>query len=130
MPCPYMYFVFKKNERSDKIVFYILLVTQRPSDTVANPARGQLNRKTYVLCPRSRLIVWSRETGSAGPSRASSLTHGIFLSSCEKSVHIYIIPSTATGSISSVSGHHAMAYRWPKPQSVRRHRAPVVVLVR
>ena len=28
----YMYFVFKKNERSDKIVFYIL--TQGPSDTV------------------------------------------------------------------------------------------------
>ena len=34
MPCPYMYFVFKKNERSDKIVFYILFKTQRPSDTV------------------------------------------------------------------------------------------------
>ena len=30
----YMYFVFKKIERSDKIVFYILFKTQRPSDTV------------------------------------------------------------------------------------------------
>ena len=34
MPCSYMYFVFKKNERSDKIVFYILLKTQRLSDTM------------------------------------------------------------------------------------------------
>ena len=34
MPCSYMYFVFKKNERSDKIVFYILFKTQQPSDTV------------------------------------------------------------------------------------------------
>ena len=31
---PNMCFVFKKNERSDKIVFYILFKTQRPSDKV------------------------------------------------------------------------------------------------
>ena len=30
----YMYLVFKKIERSDKIVFYIIFKTQRPSDTV------------------------------------------------------------------------------------------------
>ena len=30
----YTYFVFKKNERSDKIASYILFKTQRPSDTV------------------------------------------------------------------------------------------------
>ena len=37
---------------------------------VANPARGQLNRKTSCFsCSRSRLIIWSRETGSAVPSR-------------------------------------------------------------
>ena len=36
MPCSYiiMYFVCKKVEKSDKIVFYILLKTQRPFDTV------------------------------------------------------------------------------------------------
>ena len=34
VPCSYMYFVFKKNEGSDKIVFYILFKSQRPSDTV------------------------------------------------------------------------------------------------
>ena len=42
---------------------------------VANPARGQLNRKNeYFIfpCPRSRLRTWSRETSSAVvPSRVS-----------------------------------------------------------
>ena len=38
--------------------------------TFANPARGQLNRES---CPRSRLIIWSRETGSVVPSRVSLL---------------------------------------------------------
>ena len=41
---------------------------------VANPARGQLNRENYFSpCPRSRLRIWSRETGSAVPSRVSLL---------------------------------------------------------
>ena len=39
-------------------------------DMVANPARGQLNKeKLYFPCPRSRLRIWSRETGSEVPSR-------------------------------------------------------------
>ena len=41
---------------------------------VANPARGQLNREKWIIpCPRLRLRIWSRETGSAVPSRASLL---------------------------------------------------------
>ena len=40
---------------------------------VANPARGQLNRKKKNLCPRSCLRIWSRVTGSAVQSRASLL---------------------------------------------------------
>ena len=40
---------------------------------VANPARGQLNRKFFFPYPRSRLRIWSRETGSAVPSRVSLL---------------------------------------------------------
>ena len=54
---------------------------------VANPARGQLNRENMFLCPRACLRIWSRETGSAVPSRVSLLismltlnlvlTHGI-----------------------------------------------------
>ena len=39
-------------------------------DKVANPARGQLNREHM---PRSRLRIWSREKGSAVPSRVSPL---------------------------------------------------------
>ena len=43
------------------------------SGMVANPARGQLKREKYFFpCPRSRLRIWSRETGSAVvPSRVS-----------------------------------------------------------
>ena len=42
---------------------------------VANPARGQLNRENeYSPVPaRTRLRFWSRETGSAVPSRVSLL---------------------------------------------------------
>ena len=46
---------------------------------VANPAmindRGQLNRKNdkFPVCVRSRLKIWSRETGSAVPSRVTLL---------------------------------------------------------
>ena len=41
---------------------------------VASPARGQLNRKNkYCPVPRSCLRIWSRETGSAVPSRISLL---------------------------------------------------------
>ena len=38
---------------------------------VANPARGQLNRKIIFPCPRACLRIWSREMGSAVPSRVS-----------------------------------------------------------
>ena len=41
---------------------------------VANPARGQLDMEIDIsLCPRSRLIVWSRETGSSVSPRISLL---------------------------------------------------------
>ena len=44
------------------------------SGKVDNPARGQLNRKKKNNpCPRSRLRIRSRETGSAVPSRVSLL---------------------------------------------------------
>ena len=44
---------------------------------VANPARGQLNRENIFfswLSPFALIENWSRETGSAVPSRASLLT--------------------------------------------------------
>ena len=40
---------------------------------VANPARRQLNRENEFPCPCSRQRIWSRETGSAIPSRVSLL---------------------------------------------------------
>ena len=40
---------------------------------VANPARGQLNRENNNFSVRVRLIIWSREAGSAVPSRVSLL---------------------------------------------------------
>ena len=40
---------------------------------VANAARGQLNREKIFPCPRACLRNWSRETGSAVPSRVSLL---------------------------------------------------------
>ena len=43
-------------------------------DKVANPSRGQLNRKNvFSPCSRSRLGNWSRETGLAVPVRVSPL---------------------------------------------------------
>ena len=39
---------------------------------VANPDRDQLNREKMIFsCPRLRLRIWFRETGSAAPSRVS-----------------------------------------------------------
>ena len=41
---------------------------------VANPARGQLNMENdfFLLVPvRACMLIWSRETGSAVPSRVS-----------------------------------------------------------
>ena len=50
--------------------------TMNQPGKAANPARGQLNRENGYFFPayvRSRLRIWSRETGSAIPSRAVSL---------------------------------------------------------
>ena len=70
---------------------------------VANPARGQLNRANYLFsCPRSRLRIWSRETGSVVPSRVSPLisilrlnlvlTYGWIPPEFRKSIHNWLLP--------------------------------------
>ena len=67
---------------------------------VANPARGQLDRENdFFACPRSRLRIWSRETGLVAPSRVSLLisilklilvlTYGI-LPEFRGGVHLFI----------------------------------------
>ena len=92
---------------------------------VANPSRGQLNREKCVFpCPRSRLTIWSRETGSAASSRVSLL---ILRAQVESGAYSRdsscfprrrsCIPPTATQSVPNLSGH-ANAYRWgPLPES-------------
>ena len=95
---------------------------------VANPARGQQNREKIFPCPCACLRIWSRETGSAVPSRVSLLisilrlnlvlTYGIppeFRGGVLK-------PPYAIGSVPSLSGH-AIAHRWRSLPRVRRHRA-------
>ena len=56
------------------ITFFSRLVITLLSRLVFNPACGQLKReKMNFPCPRSRLRIWSRYTGSAVPSRVSPL---------------------------------------------------------
>ena len=84
--------------------------------------------KLFFPRPRSRLRIWSCETGSAVPSRVTPLilhtqadsdenTHGSRFPPARPH-----IPSTAIGSVPCLSGH-ATAYRWCSLPRVRRHRA-------
>ena len=66
------------------------------SGKVANPARGQLNREINFRSPRSRLRIWSRETGSAVPFRVSLIISIIRLNL----VLTGFFPSFAAASIS------------------------------
>ena len=84
-------------------------------------------------CPRLRLRIWSRETGSAVPSRVSLL---ILHTQAESSAYsrgssrltrrrpfIYVNRHTSSGqSRDSLSGHE-YAYRWRSLPRVRRHSA-------
>ena len=73
-----------------------------------------------ALCSRSRLRIWSRETGSAVPSRVSLLISILRLNlvlsdgippEFRSGVHLFIYkPPYAIGSVPSSSGH-AIAYR-------------------
>ena len=89
---------------------------------VANPARDH-----FFPCPRSRLRIWSRETGSAVPSPASPPILLIRLNlvfiyrlppAFRDDVHVYIV--NRDGSVPSLSGH-AIAYRWRLLSGIRRH---------
>ena len=70
----------------------------QPGKEVANPARGQLNRENeYVPVRVPRLRIWSRETGSAIPSRVSLL-----ISILTKRLNLVLtvfLPSSAAASI-------------------------------
>ena len=88
--------------------------------------------KWIFPCPRTCLRIWSRETGSAVPSRVSLL---IFHTQAEPGAYlwdssrvprrrpfVYIKPPYAIGSVPSLSGY-AFAYLWRSLPRVRRHRA-------
>ena len=108
---------------------------------VARVARVWINRvctwsaeqgKSIFPCPRSRLRIWSRETGSVVPSRVSLFTSILRLNlvftygippELRGGVHLFILkPPYATGSVSSLTGH-AITYRWRSLPRVRRHGA-------
>ena len=76
-----------------------LLALMDQPGKVANPARGQLNRENVFTCPRLCLKIWSRETGSAVPSRVSLLISilrlnlvltGFLPSSAAASIYLFI----------------------------------------
>ena len=63
---------------------------------VANPARGQLNREKIFPCPRACPRIWSRETGSAVPSRVSLLISILRLNLV---LTYYVIPPEFRGGV-------------------------------
>ena len=83
-------------------------------------------------CPRSCHRIWSRETGSAVPSRVSLLTsilrlnlvlpYGIPPEFTRRRPFIYFKPPYDIGSVPCLSGR-AIACRWRSLPKVRRHRA-------
>ena len=89
-------------------------------------------KKKKILRPRSRLRIWSRDIDSAISHPASSassfstprlnlaLTHGVPPDFCDD-VYLFM-PSTAIGSLPSLSGH-ATAHRWRSLPRVRWSRA-------
>ena len=85
--------------------------------------------KLIFPCPRACLRIWSRETGSAVPSRVSLLIFILSLNLVltyeippEFRGGVHMKPPYAIGSVLSLSGH-AIAYRWRSLPRVRRHRA-------
>ena len=85
-----------------------------------------------VPLSRTCLRIWSRETGSAVPSRVSLLIlhtqaeSGAYLRDSSRVPRrrpfIYMKPPYAIGPVPSLSGY-ATAYRWRSLPGVRRHRA-------
>ena len=82
-------------------------------------------------CPRTCLRVWSRETGSAVPSRVSLLIlhtqaeSGAYLLPSSAAASIYLFKTAIRPRVSpyySFSGH-AVAYRWRSLPRVRWHKS-------
>ena len=88
--------------------------------------------KWIFSCPLTCLRIWSRETGSAVPSRISLLIlhtqteSGAYLRDFSRVPRrrpfICIKPPNAIGPVPSLSGH-AIVYRWRSLPRIHRHRA-------
>ena len=74
-----------------------------------NLARGRPSTEINFPCPRSRLRIWSREAGSAVPSRVSPLISILWLNlALSRGLLSFLplpAPLTAIGSLPSSSGH-------------------------
>ena len=87
--------------------------------------------KMFFSCLGSRLRIWSREMGSAVPSRVSLLisilrlnlvlTYGI-PPEFRDGVHLFIKPPYVIRSVPNLLGH-AIECRWHSLPRIRRHRA-------
>ena len=84
-----------------------------------------------ISLSRKCLRIWSRETGSAVPSRVSlfilytqaeSGAYSWDPSRFPRGVHLFILTAYAIGSVPSLWSH-AIAYRWSSLPRVRQHRA-------
>ena len=100
---------------------------------VANPARGQLNRKNMNIPPSAfapENLVSRDGFGSPVPRQPAHLhtqaESGAYLRDStrvpRRRPFIYFKPPYAIGSVPSSSGH-VIAYRWRSLPRVRRHRA-------
>ena len=72
---------------------------------VANPNPGQLNREFLPPCLRLRLIISSRKTGSAVPSRVSTLILHTQAESGAAHALFSFPPLPATASVYTVNRH-------------------------
>ena len=102
--------------------------------TVADPARGQLNRENeyFPIRVRAREFGLARRVRQSRPAStcASPYSSGIWClltgflpSSAAASIYLFK-PRYIIRSVPSLSGH-AIAYRWRSLPRVRRHRASI-----
>ena len=96
---------------------------------VTNSARGQLNSDICFPCPRSRLRIWSRETGSTVPSRVSLVILHTQTESGAYSRDFSRFPrwrpflyTVNRHRVNSEFISHATAYRWRSLPRHRQHR--------
>ena len=105
---------------------YMYIVSREQLGEVANPARGQLNRKNeYSMSPFAPENLISRN-GFDCPTPCQPAGTGSYSRDFSRFPRrlpcIYTVPPYVIGPVPSLSGH-AIAYRCRSQPRVRRHRA-------